>query len=256
MSDTLSVEEFIAKQDEFDKKRRIMHPLLRGLLALVCKIEVTGLDNIPASGKTILMMNHISSLDPIVVTAAITSRYVISMSKPENFKNPLFAFLLNQWGGYAINRGELDRKALTQTVELMKSGRLVLMAPEGHRHPQGLELAKDGLTYVTTKADAIVVPTTVSGAQDWLTRIKHFRRMYARVNFGKPFKFKTDGRSRIPREELHQMMQEGMYQLALAIPDEYAAFRGAYKDVENASTDLIEFVNPQEIDQIGELPRS
>lgn len=256
MSDTLSVEEFIAKQPEYDKKRRFMHPILRAVLRLVCQIEVSGLENVPASGSTILMMNHISWLDPIVVTCAVTSRYVISMSKPENFENPLFAFILNQWGGYTINRGELDRKALTQTIELMKSGQLVLMAPEGHRHPEGLAPAKDGLTYVTTKAAAVVVPVTVSGAQDWKKRLKHFRRMYTRVNFGKPFKFKTEGRSRIPREELHLMMQEAMYQLALAIPEEYAPFRGAYKDIENATTKYIEFIDPASIEQNAVLSNS
>jgi 1-acyl-sn-glycerol-3-phosphate acyltransferase len=243
----MSVDEFIAKQPKYDKNRRILHPMLRAIFPLFCKVEISGLENVPPAGRTSIMINHISYLDPVVVTYAITSRYVISLSKAENFRMPLIRWLLNTWGGYPINRGSYDRKALTQTVELMKSGQLVLMAPEGTRHPEGLAPAKDGLAYVATKADAVIVPTAICGAQDWKQRFKRFRRAYASINFGKPFRFKTEGRKRIPREELALMIEEAMYQLALSIPEQFAHLRGAYSDIENATTDHIEFIDPRDI---------
>ncbi len=242
----MTVEEFIAKQPEYDKNRRILHPMLRTIFPMLCKVEVTGLENVPADGRTCIMINHISYIDPIVVTYAITSRYVISLSKAENFSVPFISWILNKWGGYPINRGSYDRKALTQTIELMKSGQLVLMAPEGTRHPEGLSPAKDGLAYVASKADAVIVPTAICGADDWRTRLKRFRRAYTRINFGKPFRLKTDGRKRIPRDELGLMIHEAMYQLALSIPDDYAHLRGAYSDIENATADHIEFLDSTE----------
>lgn len=244
MEHNITIEEFIAKQPEYDKKRRILHPILRTILPMLCKVEISGLENIPREGRTSVMINHISFLDPVVVTHAIPFRYVISLSKAENFKTPVISWLLKQWGGYPINRGSYDRKALTQTIELMKSGQLVLMAPEGTRHPEGLSPAKDGLVYVATKADAAIVPTAICGAQDWQQRLKRFRRAYAKIHFGKPFRFKTEGRKRIPREEMALMIQEAMYQLALTIPDEYADLRGAYRDIENATTNYITFLTP------------
>lgn len=242
MANNMTVAEFIAKQPDYDKNRRILHPLLRMVLPFICKMEVTGLENVPHEGRTCIMISHTTYLDPIVVTHSIPFRYVISLSKAENFRIPVVGWLIKQWGGYPINRGAVDRKALMQTIELMKSEQLVLMAPEGTRHPEGLAQAKDGLAYIASKADAVIVPTAICGAQDWITRLKRFRRAYTRINFGKPFKFKTGGRKRIPREELGLMIQEAMYQLALAFPDEYAEFRGVYSDIENATTDHIEFV--------------
>lgn len=242
MTDDMTIAEFIAMQPEYDKKRRILYPLLRAVVNSFCKVEITGLENIPREGQTCLMINHISNLDPIAVTYAVPFRYVISLSKRENFSLPLLGWLFKQWGTYPINRGEIDRKALMQTIELMKSGQLVLMAPEGTRHPEGLAEAKDGLAFIASKTDVVIVPTAICGAQDWLTRLKRFRRAYVRLHFGKPFKFKTEGRKRIPRDELGRMIQEAMYQLSLTIPEEYAAFRGVYSDVENATTDHIEFV--------------
>ena len=242
MANEPSIDEFISRQVDYDKRRRIMHPLLRALVPAFCQVEVEGLENVPRSGATSLMINHVSYLDPIVVTASIPFRYTVSLSKSENFRIPLVNWFLAQWGNYPINRGQYDRKALVQTIELMKSGQLLLMAPEGTRHPEGLQPAKDGLAYVATKADAVIVPTAICGAEDWKSRMKRLRRAYVKIVFGAPFRFRSEGQQRIPRQHLSQMINEAMYQLALTIPDEYAHLRGHYHDTSSATTKLIEFV--------------
>ena len=242
MSHELSIEEYIARQPQYDKARRVMHPLLRALAPAFCKVEVAGLENVPRSGPTCLMINHVSYLDPIAVTVAIPFRHTISLSKVENFSIPVAGWFLRRWGHYPIHRGQYDRKALLQTIELLKSGQLVLMAPEGTRHPGGMQAAKVGLAYIAAKADAVIVPTAICGAEDWRQRLKRLRRAYAKVVFGKPFRFRNDGQKRVSRDALAQMITQAMYQLALAIPDEYAYLRGCYSDIENAAEDRIEFL--------------
>ena len=242
MSLDLSIEEYIARQPQFDRARRVMHPLLRAVAPAFCKVDVCGLENVPRQGPACLMINHVSYLDPIVVTASIPFRYTISLSKAENFSIPIAGWFLRQWGHYPIHRGEIDRKALLQTIELLKSGQLVLMAPEGTRHPAGMQRAKEGLAYIATKADAVIVPAAICGAEDWRRRLKRFRRAYAKVVFGKAFRFRSDGRQRVARSELSEMITQAMHQLALAIPDEHAHLRGYYSDIESAKTDRLEFV--------------
>lgn len=243
MTSEMTVTEFIARQPEYDRRRRILYPLIRALAPTFCKIDVKGLENVPRQGPTALMINHVSYLDPIAVTWSIPFRYVISLSKAENFRIPIVSWFLNQWGNYPINRGEYDRRALMQTIALLQSGQLVLMAPEGTRHPDGLLPAKDGLAYVAAKADAVIVPTAICGANDWKQRLKGFRRAYVHLVFGRPFRFRTAGRRRIPRGELSRMSAEAMYQLARTIPDDYAHLRGFYRDIENASANHIEFIS-------------
>ena len=238
----LTIDEFIARQPWHDKRRRIMHPMLRAAVPTFCKLEVEGLEHVPREGPTCLMINHVSYLDPIVVTAAIPFRHTISLSKIENFSLPVVGWLLRQWGHYPIQRGEYDRKALMQTIALLKSGQLTLMAPEGTRHPDGLQRAKEGMAFVATKADAVIAPAAICGAEDWRTRLKSLRRAYAKVVFGRPFRFKTGGRRRIPRDELTRMIDQAMFQLARAMPDEYAYLRGYYNNIESAEDDLLEFV--------------
>jgi len=241
MSTLTSVQEYVVKQESFGWRRAILRGLLRNIgFTLLCKVETRGLANIPAAGPTILMMSHISAIDPAVCLGAVTHRYVIPMTKIENAQSPILGFFVWWWGAYTVNRDEVDRAALLNSIELVKSGQLILIAPEGTRHPEGLAQPKDGLTYVATKSDAVIVPTALYGAADFKQRWKRLRRAYAGVAFGKPFKFKIDGRSRIPRDELALMTQEAMYQLAITQPD--PNLRGIYSDLSKATTNTLEFV--------------
>jgi 1-acyl-sn-glycerol-3-phosphate acyltransferase len=186
------------------------------------------------------MMNHISLLDPILCMGAVTNRFVIPMTKVENVQNPFLAPFVRWWGSYSVNRGEIDRKALTNSIELLKSGQLILIAPEGTRQVTGLAQPKDGLAYIATKADAVIIPAAIMGASGWNKKLKRLQRPQIQVNFGRPFKFKTDGRARIPREELTAMTDEAMYQLALAVTDEN--MRGVYSDLSKATSKHLGFV--------------
>lgn len=242
MSVTASVQEYVEKQPRYTWRRSILRWLIRAVLfRIVCKVEVTGTENIPPDGPAILMMNHISLLDPILCMGAVTHRFVIPMTKVENTRNPIIGPFVRWWGSYSVNRGEVDRAALMNSIELVKSGQLILIAPEGTRQRAGLARPKDGLAYVATKANAVIIPAAISGAADWLEKLKRFKRPHIRVNFGKPFRFKTDGRQRIPRDELSAMTEEAMYQLARAVTDE--TMRGVYSDLSKATTEHLEFLH-------------
>ncbi|MFN8562766.1 MAG: lysophospholipid acyltransferase family protein [Anaerolineae bacterium] len=236
---TASVQEFVAMQPKFTWRRRIMRGLINVVFNLIFRLEITGLENIPASGSSLLMMNHITLLDPILCMGAVKQRFVIPMTKIENLENPLTAPFVRWWGSYSINRGEIDRKALMNSIELLKSGQLILIAPEGHRHPEGLSQPKDGFAYIATKADAVIIPAAISGAVGWQSAFR-LKRPRIQVNFGRPFRFRLGENGRVQRDDLPVMMDEAMYQLAMAVQDETR--RGVYSDLSKATTNHLEFV--------------
>lgn len=247
MTSETTIQQYIDRQPSLGWRRFLLRGLIHTLgFRVLWNVAVHGAENIPASGPTILMMNHISATDPVLSMGAVRHRYVIPMTKVENARHPIFGSVVWWYGAYTVNRDEVDRSALMNSIELLKSGQLILIAPEGTRNPQGLQQPKDGLTYIATKADAVIVPTAVSGAVGWLERLKRLDRGQMRVDFGRPFRFNTTGRSRIPRDELSLMTQEAMYQLALALPD--ARLRGEYRDIERATTQTLTFIDPDETD--------
>jgi 1-acyl-sn-glycerol-3-phosphate acyltransferase len=241
MSDVESVQAYVARQHQYTFNRKAIRLLLRTIgFHVLANVHVQGTENIPPSGPTIIMMNHTSLIDPAVCMGAVTQRFVIPMSKVENLDKPFLAPFIRWWGAYTVNRGEIDRKALINSIELLKSGQLILIAPEGTRHPEGLAEAKDGLAFVATKANAAIIPTAIVGAPPWMDKLKRLQRARVDVTFGRAFRFKTTEGERVSREALAQMSQEAMYQLALALPE--GALRGVYADASKATTTYLDFL--------------
>ncbi|KAB2904469.1 MAG: 1-acyl-sn-glycerol-3-phosphate acyltransferase [Anaerolineae bacterium] len=204
---------------------------------LLVKPNVEGLDNIPASGPTILMMNHTVSIDGVVVMGVVKSRFVVPMIKAENFDHWFIGPLARMWGAYAIKRGEVDLEAMKLTLELINRGDLVLIAPEGHRQGQ-LHDPKDGLTYIALKTNAVIVPTATFNMETWVKDLYRPRLTQAQIRFGKPFRLKAKGR--MPREAMREATHEMMYQLATLLPEKY---RGDYRDLSQMTTNHLEFIS-------------
>jgi 1-acyl-sn-glycerol-3-phosphate acyltransferase len=237
---TQHVHPVIYQQDRYDRRRRFLRDwLLRPIgFGILVRVRVQGREHIPADGPTMIMMNHIGAIDPFVVVGATRPRYLVPMTKVENYENPIVSTMINAWGAYPVRRGEVDRQALESSIQLLHQNRPILIAPEGTRRPE-LSEAKDGITYVALKASAVIVPTALEGTDQFPRRYKRLRRPQVQVTFGRPFRFRADGRSRIPRDEMHQMTQEAMYQLAALLPEHR---RGFYHDLSQMTTNYLEFV--------------
>ncbi len=239
---TQTVSEFLAMQPVYEARRKWLHRALRVVGSMFAKVDVFGLEHVPARGGALLIMNHTNALDPIIITYAVTHRHVITMAKAETLHNPLFSLIIRLWGNFTVNRGEVDRFALNSTIELLKAQQLLMLAPEGTRNPQGLQEAKDGLVYIAHKADVPIIPVAVTNALDWKKQLSRLRRVRPRVDFGKPFKFVFPHTARLSKEQRAQMTREAMYQLARTIPDTSAFLRGVYADLQNATTNYLAFV--------------
>lgn len=232
--------EFVAAQARYTWRRRILRDgLLRPIaFNLLVKPTITGREHIPNAGPTLLVMNHIGFPDPFVVTGAVINRWVVPMSKIENFKHPVAGPLARLWGVYPVDRNKVDRRAVEYTLKLLDAGHCVLIAPEGTRQPSMIQV-KEGFTYVATKANAVIVPIGLEHTDKVGKNLKRVRRTPIDIRFGAAFRFKTNGQSRIDRETMHQMTTEAMYQLAALVNPER---RGYYADLSLGTTETLEFV--------------
>ncbi len=208
---------------------------LRPVFNAIVHLEVEGLDNIPASGPAILMINHVAFLDPVMLIACV-GRRIVPMSKIENLKIPGVNLLIRLWGAINVKRGEVDRAALRQAIEALKAGHLLLMAPEGTRSKSGeLQEPHDGIAFVATRTGALVIPVGIVGTPEIALNWRRFKRTRVRVTLGRPFYFETAG-VRVGREELSLMTREAMYQLAAVLPPQQ---RGQFANLRQATTQLL-----------------
>jgi len=223
------------KAPQYDLGQRLAMAVLRPVFHAIVRLDVDGLDNIPAAGPAILMINHVAFLDPVMLIACVRRR-IVPMSKIENLKLPGVNLLIRLWGAINVKRGEVDRAALRQAIDALKAGHLLLMAPEGTRSRSGeLQQPHDGIAYVATRTGALVIPVGIVGTPEIAKNWKRFKRTDVRVTLGGPFYFETAG-TRVGREELSLMTREAMYQLAAVLPPHQ---RGTFANLREASTHLL-----------------
>lgn len=159
---------------------RICRALMRFLLFSIWRWDVEGLENIPADGPVIIVSNHISYWDPVVIAAAV-SRQVFFMSKKELFAIPVFGLLIKSWGVFPVDRGHPDRSAIRRALDLLKGGQIVGIFPEGTRNKTGSLLPPStGAAYFAIRTGAPVCPAAiieVRGRSSWGL----FRRLSLRL---------------------------------------------------------------------------
>jgi len=206
---------------------------------LLLRLKVEGLEKVPLQGPVILMINHVNFLDPFVVVASMP-RHVTAMSKIENFSIPFWGWVFKMYGAIPVRRGEVDRKALKEALDVLKGDTMLLIAPEGTRsHDRALQKAHNGLAYIGHRSAAAIVPVAITGSPDFAHNIKRLRRTPVHVKLGTPFYLRTKTR-RLDRQAMEAMTAEAMYQLAALLPPDY---RGMYADLDQATEHYIQFLD-------------
>lgn len=217
--------------------RRIVKLVVRFLIWLLLRTEVEGLEHIPSEGAAITAISHTNFLDPMLMMA-VCPRPLEAMSKYENLRLFFFGPLVRVYGTISIRRGEVDRQALNAAIEVLKHGKVLLVAPEGTRSGvERLQKGRSGLAYIAARTGTLIVPVGIVGVEGFWHNLARLRRTPVRMILGQPFRFALQGRS-LDRRALAQMTTEAMYQLAAVLPPER---RGFYANLEAATEEWLEF---------------
>ncbi|MGI6065013.1 MAG: lysophospholipid acyltransferase family protein [Bacillota bacterium] len=132
--------------------------LFKIILIVLGRYKITGQENIPDKGPVIVVCNHVSYWDPIVLGCAL-NRQVYFMAKAELFSIPIFGNILKRLGAFPIKRGHSDHKALRTAIRLLKEGKVLGVFPEGTRSKKGSLLPfRTGITMIAYKAGCPIVP--------------------------------------------------------------------------------------------------
>jgi putative phosphoserine phosphatase / 1-acylglycerol-3-phosphate O-acyltransferase len=133
--------------------------------------EVEGLEHLSQSRPAIFTFNHQSLLDSLVL-AHLLRRDVVPLVKEEMASNPLVGPLLRQAGTIFVKRGERDQSGVLQNaLEVLQSGRSLLIAPEGTRSTLGnIQPFKHGAFLLAKKARVPIVPIVLHNVKDALPK--------------------------------------------------------------------------------------
>jgi 1-acyl-sn-glycerol-3-phosphate acyltransferase len=164
---------------------RISQTIASLLFRLTFKTRFLDRYQIPTSGGVLVVSNHVSNLDPPLLSIAVAPRELCFLAKKELFRNKLFGALLLSYNSIPVNRGHIDRSLLDHLSGLLNQGQMLMMLPEGTRSKTGeLGAAKPGVGMLALRARVPVLPAYIAGTQ---TPWRAFWRVGAiTVRFGEP----------------------------------------------------------------------
>lgn len=125
-------------------------------VAIWGRLQVEGLETLPAEGPLLVVGNHDSHWDPLMVgMAAIERRQIRALAKAELWDVKGLGPILDGMGQVPIKRGSGDKEALSKAIETLRAGACIGVFPEGTRS-RGKELrARSGVARL-----ALEVPET------------------------------------------------------------------------------------------------
>ena len=150
--------------------RRFAVVLVLPVLTVWTKRTWTGMENIPATGGVIIVPNHESHFDPLVVAHYIygAHRWPRFLGKASLWKVPVLGFLLRKVQQIPVERGSVEAvKSLDALVEALDKDGVVVIYPEGTttRHPDLWPMrGKTGAARLALLTGAPVIPMASWGA--------------------------------------------------------------------------------------------
>jgi len=139
---------------------------LRGLVKIMLvKVEMEGADKLDTNQTYIFMSNHVSLLDMPILGGYIPN-FVRAVESDRQFSWPIYGYMVLRVGNIAITTGNIysSIRAFKKAVAHLKSGRSLMLLPEGHRTISGEMKAFKKLPFhMARESGKPIVPIGLSG---------------------------------------------------------------------------------------------
>jgi len=192
----------------------------RGLMSLLARPTVNGLENLPKSGPLILVGNHVAMLEAVMMVLYVP--WLIELiGTGEIPMDPRYAPIINTYGYIPIRRGDMDREALTAALDVLKQGGVVGIFPEGGIWETAIKRGRTGVAWLSYQANAPIVPIGFGGVDGAIKAVTQFKRPRLAMNIGEVIpavRSDVDGKSR--KEALQESANMIMQRIEALIPDE------------------------------------
>lgn len=179
---------------------RLSRAIIRLVLKAVFGFRVEGRAYEPPAGPLLIVSNHVSDLDPLVVGSALRRR-VHFMAKEDLFRPPLLRWWITACGGFPVRRGEPDRRAFRTAQAILDRGGALVMFPEGTRGRslRDLRPPEPGAALLALRTGATILPVAVLGTDVVLPRgASRLTRETIRVRVGAPIRVGGAGAGEAP----------------------------------------------------------
>jgi 1-acyl-sn-glycerol-3-phosphate acyltransferase len=137
------------------------------LVHSIYRLEKRGLENIPEKGPAVLVCNHVSFVDPLVILAA-SPRPIRFVMDHRIFATPILSFIFRTGKAIPVASRKDDPRILEQAfdrvAEALENGELVAIFPEGRITDTGeLYPFRPGIQRIVERTPVPVIPLALKG---------------------------------------------------------------------------------------------
>jgi 1-acyl-sn-glycerol-3-phosphate acyltransferase len=147
------------------------------LIHSVYRLDKRGLEHIPESGPAVLICNHVSFVDALIIAAA-SRRPIRFMMDHHVFRWPILSFVFKATRAIPVapekEDAALKQKAFDDIAEALAAGELVGIFPEGRISASGeMSPFRPGITQIISRSPVPVIPMGLSGLWGSIFSRKH-----------------------------------------------------------------------------------
>jgi len=142
--------------------------MLTPVLRFFYRVEVEGLNEVPAEGPVIIASNHVSFIDSLFLPLVLRRR-ITFVAKAEYFEDRKTAWFFRAVGQIPIKRtgGTASEGALAAASEVLQRGGVFGIYPEGTRSPDGrLYKGHTGVARLALQSRAPVICAAMIGTRE------------------------------------------------------------------------------------------
>ena len=201
--------------------------LLRVGTRILCRLDISELERLAKQGPIILICNHVTSLEVPLLFAHAQPRRMIGLAKIETWDSRFMGWLFTLWDAIPVRRGEADMEAYHRCLEVLNSGGILAIAPEGTRSYHGrLQRGQPGIVSLALRTGAPIQAVAHWGGENFVANLKRLKRTDFKVRVGQPFYLDAGG-EKVTGEVRQAMADEIMCRLAEMLPE---AYHGEYAE--------------------------
>lgn len=162
------------KAEKFMPLYRYGLPVVAFLIRILFPITFHNIENVQQDAPAIMISNHNSMLDPVLLAMANKRYHIRFLGKKELNKKPLFKWFFDQLGMIAVDRHNTDMAAIRSCMKVLGEGHVLGVFPEGTRHKEGvMEDLESGIALIALRSKATILPVYLTD------KPRLFRRIHA-----------------------------------------------------------------------------
>lgn len=183
---------------------RAIEKVLKWMVRRFYGVEIAGEENLPGTGSALLVSNHVSYVDGVIL-ASIAKRRVHFLMWRELLSVPVLGFFARKFGAMPVSTSDgphAMRKSLDAAVKLLKQGHILCLFPEGAMtRTAHVQPFKRGFELIARRAGTRIIPVHLDGLWGSIFSYKQGRYFFkvpklfgrpVRVTIGEPLPPDTD----------------------------------------------------------------